>query len=276
MMNEPVVISSEKLNIQPVTLTDENLNEVAKQIVTNTAIKLQNVENRIKKAEKLTSQAEDIDTNVGFLGRLTGKAQKLNHQKFDLLIDVNTQHSELFREFADIQQEAIKLVTIQYQLSNGLITFFSSALKGQLEDANGKIIRLSDDGKNVVECIIQQAKQYAIEQQKNEKTREVVRQMGNEIASLNTRMENKDIADNKRDNEFQSFKQAKDNLDDEQDEKIKNNELAIQTLKQEKDNTDQKQDELILKLQKKANIAIAVAIIAILLTIAVLAWSFLK
>lgn len=236
MMNEPVVISSEKLNIQPVTLTDENLNEVAKQIVTNTAIKLQNVENRIKKAEKLTSQAEDIDTNVGFFGRLTGKAQKLNHQKFDLIIDVNTQHSELFREFADIQQEAIKLVTIQYQLSNGLITYFSSALKGQLKDANGKIIELSENGTEIINHIIQQAQQYAIEQLENKQTRSVVQQtiiqvqqINGEIAYLNTQIRKY-----------------------------------------------QKQNELMLKLQKKANIAIAVAIIAILLTIAVLAWSFLK
>lgn len=227
-------ISSEKFGIVPVELTDKNFNEIAEKLAVSITTKIHEVEQDIKEAKRLTNKADDIDTK-----KYTVRFWKNNEnrdRKTDLIVEADILRDKAISNLADLQQEAIKLVTIQYQLSNGLITYFSSALKGQLKDANGKIIELSENGTEIINHIIQQAQQYAIEQLENKQTRSVVQQtiiqvqqINGEIAYLNTQIRKY-----------------------------------------------QKQNELMLKLQKKANIAITVAIIAILLTIAVLAWSFLK
>lgn len=192
----PMPIQGEVLPADLSTTTQESCREAAERI----AGKIQASADRIKEAELSAKQAQSMKT--GFFGRTESRLRKTN----EALIQTNAAISEQ----NELIREAIKFTSASVDVAKNMNRALAFVMANGFKDASGNVKTLSSEASKAFQIIIEEANDFAQQQQDIQDKHEKIQNNLNVYAS-HLRVVSQ---------EFKRYREQKDILDQEQSDLI--------------------------------------------------------
>jgi chromosome segregation ATPase len=205
---------------------------------------------RITEAKESADSAKAMKSGGFFGGKTKAKA--------DATANAVVATNEALAEMNNLIQESIRFTCSSIQFAQVMHKTMAYMMANGFEDTNGQIRQLSNDSKEVVQSILDEADEFVAKQRAVEKKQRAVEE---KLAELRRRLDEKDKVDEEQNQRLEKLKSVfegelekinkafteKDKIDREQSERLEN----VQKLLAEKNQIDEKQKNVLDKEQNE-------------------------
>nr|WP_314883753.1 hypothetical protein [uncultured Campylobacter sp.] len=260
-------------------MSQDELDELARKKAQEIFLNIQGAKEKIEKAKRLSSDAEGLDiggsdiTNLITLGicgksredkladalRLTNKAQISQNDAID--------------ELSEIIRESIKFTQMTSKFSLSLHRAMAFLFENGIKDANGNIIKLSDESAKAFRSLVDAAEKFAVDQARLDDKHEQMSQQINQIyTTLNSKAQIDDAQEAAITSNAKNIEKIILNLDDKNNLDIKQDELIAKNAALIAQNS-----EILRKLQTKSSTKIyMICTLSLIISLISLALYFIK